>query len=201
MDVRELLKFLQVEKVKFVDIRFVDILGVWHHITVPVNVIDERALEEGIGFDGSSIKLWQEIYESDMLLKPDPSTVRIDPFMEHRTAVLISEVFDPTTGEPYPLDPRYVARKTYEYMKKEGLADEAYFGPEVEFFILDRVRYRLNSRESLYEIDSIEAIWNPIRRRGSAIRYGIRKGICPSHHGIRSTTSGQKPATFWKNWA
>ncbi len=179
MDVRELLKFLQVEKVRFVDIRFVDILGVWHHITVPVNVIDERALEEGIGFDGSSIKLWQEIYESDMLLKPDPSTVRIDPFMEYKTAVLISEVFDPTTGEPYPLDPRYVARKTYEYMKKEGLADEAYFGPEVEFFILDRIRYRLNSRESLYEIDSIEAIWNTDKEEGLGYQIRHKEGYLP----------------------
>jgi len=179
MSIDELLHYLKAEKVKYVDIRFVDILGVWHHITVPTHILDRDLLENGIGFDGSSIKLWQEIYESDMLLKPDPSTVKIDPFMEPKTAVLISEVYDPLTGEPYPLDPRYVAKKVYEYLRKTGVADEAYFGPEVEFFIFDKVRYKLNSREALYEIDSIEAIWNTEREEGLGYQIRHKEGYLP----------------------
>ena len=179
MDAKELIHFLKAEKVRNVDTRFVDILGVWHHITVPANAIDEDLIANGIGFDGSSIKLWQEIYESDMLLKPDPSTVKIDPFMTPKTAVLISEVHDPLTGEPYPLDPRFVAKKTYEYMKKKGFADEAYFGPEVEFFIFDKVRYKLSSREAFYEIDSAEAIWNTDKEEGLGYQIRHKEGYLP----------------------
>ncbi len=179
MEAKDVLKLLKDEGIVYVDLRFTDILGVWHHITIPAKELTEDVFENGIGFDGSSIKLWQEIYESDMLIVPDPSTARIDPFMKERTLVLICEVHDPITKEPYVLDPRVVARRTYEYMKRTGIADKAFFGPEVEFFILDNVKYKINKREALYSIDSEEAIWNTDRENNLGYQIRHKEGYLP----------------------
>lgn len=146
--------------VKMVDLRFVDLPGQWQHFTIPVRRLTEELFQEGVPFDGSSIRGFQEIHESDMLLKPDPETAFIDPVAEIPTLVLICDVYDPLTMEPYERDPRYVARKAEAYLKQTGIADTAYFGPEAEFFIFDHVSYDSNTHESFCYVDSVEGWWN-----------------------------------------
>lgn len=146
--------------VKMIDVRFTDLPGQWQHLTVPVHRFNVEFFEEGIPFDGSSIRGFQEIHESDMLLKPDPDSVFIDPVAGIPTLVVTCDVYDPITLQPYPRDPRFVARKAEAYLKQTGIADTAYFGPEAEFFIFDNVRYSSNTYESFYYIDSEEGWWN-----------------------------------------
>lgn len=146
--------------VKMVDIRFIDMPGTWQHFTVPVRRLDEELFKEGIPFDGSSIRGFQEIHESDMLLMPDPDTAFIDPVADIPTLVLTCDVYDPITLQPYERDPRYVARKAEAYLKQTGIADKVFFGPEAEFFIFDNVRYSSNTNEAFYYIDSEEGWWN-----------------------------------------
>jgi len=145
--------------IELVDIRFIDVPGTWQHFTMPAHRLTEEFFEVGIPFDGSSIRGFQEIHESDMLLKPDPDTAFIDPTAEIPTLVLGCNVFDPLTYEAYSRDPRYVALKAEEYLKSTGIADTAYFAPEAEFFVFDGVRYSSNPNESCYAIDSVEAWW------------------------------------------
>ncbi len=125
----------------FVDFRFTDPLGTWHHITFPVSEVDESILKDGIPFDGSSIPGWKAIHESDMLLKPDTSTAVLDPFTAHPTVVLFCDVYEPLTNSPYDCDPRSIGKKAEAHLKATGLADKAYFGPEAEFFVFDDVQY------------------------------------------------------------
>ncbi|HMB24810.1 MAG: type I glutamate--ammonia ligase [Chloroflexota bacterium] len=146
--------------VKMVDIRFIDMPGTWQHFTVPVRRLDEELFKEGIPFDGSSIRGFQEIHESDMLLMPDPETAFIDPVADIPTLILTCDVYDPITLQPYERDPRYVARKAEAYLKQTGIADKVFFGPEAEFFIFDNVRYSSNTNEAFYSIDSEEGWWN-----------------------------------------
>jgi len=146
--------------VKMVDIRFIDMPGTWQHFTVPVRRLDDELFTEGIPFDGSSIRGFQEIHESDMLLMPDPETAFIDPVSDIPTLVITCDVYDPITLQPYQRDPRYVARKAEAYLKQTGIADTVFFGPEAEFFIFDNVRYGSNTNESFYYIDSDEGWWN-----------------------------------------
>jgi glutamine synthetase len=148
------------KNVKMVDIRFVDLPGTWQHFTIPVRRLDEELFEEGLPFDGSSIRGFQEIHESDMLLLPVADTAFIDPVSEIPTLVLTCNVHDPITLQPYERDPRYVATKAEAYLKSTGIADTAYFGPEAEFFIFDNVRYTNSTNESSYHIDSVEGWWN-----------------------------------------
>ncbi len=148
------------EGVEMVDFRFTDLFGTWQHFSAPVRELTEELFEEGIGFDGSSIRGFQEIQESDMILIPDPDTAFVDPFLEVPTLAVICNVYDPITRQPYSRDPRYVARKAEAYLKQTGIADISYWGPEAEFFLFNDVRYSVTSNESFYKIDSREGWWN-----------------------------------------
>ncbi len=148
------------EDVEFVDLRFADLPGQVQHFTIPAGQLDLDSFEEGFGFDGSSIRGFQEIQESDMILKPDPDTALIDPFMEHKTLLLYCFVHDPISHEPYNRDPRYVAKKAEQYLLGTGLADTSYWGPEAEFYIFDSARFAQNQYSAFYEVDSIEGAWN-----------------------------------------
>jgi glutamine synthetase len=146
--------------VQVVDLRFIDMPGTWQHFSISVSELTEDLFSEGIGFDGSSIRGFQAINESDMLLFPDPATATLDPFTEHSTLVMICDVKDPITGGNYSRDPRYVAKKAEEYVKKLGIADTIYIGPELEFFILDDVRFDQGYNFGYYYLDSDAAFWN-----------------------------------------
>ncbi|HEX2880438.1 MAG TPA: type I glutamate--ammonia ligase [Polyangiaceae bacterium] len=142
------------------DLRFIDLPGKWQHTSFPFERLEEATFEEGLGFDGSSIRGFQPINASDMLLIPDPSTARMDPFMRHPTLALCCNIIDPLTRQSYTRDPRNIARKAEAYLKTTGLADTVYFGPEAEFFIFDSVRYDNSMNSCFYEVDSDEAAWN-----------------------------------------
>ncbi len=159
----EVLALAQDEGVEIVDFRFCDLPGLTQHFSVPLHQLTEEAFEEGFGFDGSSIRGFQEIQESDMLLMPDPNTVVVDPFTQHRTLNLNCFVHDPITGEPYSRDPRYIARKAEDYLLSTGIADTAYFGPEAEFYVFDDVRFHQDQHSASYSVDSIEGVWNSAR--------------------------------------
>jgi glutamine synthetase len=156
----DILKTIKDKKIQMVDLRFTDLPGVWQHFSVPPSAVDAEALSEGIGFDGSSIRGFQEIQESDMLVVPDPTTAFLDPFMPTPTLVMICNVRDPVTGEAYSRDARYIAQKAETYLKGTGTADTAYFGPEAEFFVFNEVRYGQGINYSFHEIDSKEGVWN-----------------------------------------
>jgi glutamine synthetase len=128
---------------QMVDLKFCDLLGTWQHVSLPISAFDESAFDEGLGFDGSSIRGWQGIEESDMLLMPDAASAVLDPFTEAPTLSLVCEIADPVTKEGYGKDPRRIARRAEEYLAETGIADTAYFGPECEFFVLDSVSYEL----------------------------------------------------------
>ncbi|MGI8521612.1 MAG: type I glutamate--ammonia ligase [Actinomycetota bacterium] len=144
----------------FFDIRFSDLPGLMQHFTVPFDEVGEDVFEEGFGFDGSSIRGFQEIQESDMILVPDPDTAVMDPFAKYPTMIVHAFVKDPLTGEFYSRDPRYVAKKAEEYLKGTGVADTAYFGPEAEFYIFDSIRFDQNQHQGFYYIDAVEGVWN-----------------------------------------
>ncbi|MBF0274163.1 MAG: type I glutamate--ammonia ligase [Nitrospinae bacterium] len=148
------------DAVKIVDFRFVDLFGQWQHTSRVASRVDEDILKEGIGFDGSSIRGFQSIEASDMLLMPDCSSYFIDPFFEHKTAVIICDIMDPITHEMYAKDPRHIAQKATKYLSQTGIADTAYFGPEAEFFLFDDVRFDTTANQSYYAIDSREGAWN-----------------------------------------
>jgi glutamine synthetase len=165
MTPRELLALIREREIRAVDLRFMDFPGLWQHFTIPAEALDEGVFEEGLGFDGSSIRGWQAINESDMLVLPVPDTAFIDPFTRDKTLTLICNIQDPLTREDYRRDPRNVARKAVNYMKSTGIADVAYFGPELEFFIFDSIRYDQTQHSGYYFIDSVEGAWNTGRER------------------------------------
>ncbi|PRX43549.1 L-glutamine synthetase [Prauserella shujinwangii] len=148
------------EDVQFVDVRFCDLPGVMQHFTVPAKAFDADAFEEGLAFDGSSVRGFQSIHESDMLLLPDAATARIDPFRKHKTLSMNFFVHDPFTREPYSRDPRNIARKAEQYVTESGIADTVFFGPEAEFYTFDSVRFDSSENATFHEIDSIEGWWN-----------------------------------------
>ena len=156
----DVLRLGQQQGAVFFDIRFSDLPGLMQHFTMPFDELTEDAFEEGFGFDGSSIRGFQEIQESDMILVPDPDTAIMDPFTKHPTLVLHAFVKDPLTGEFYTRDPRYVARKAQDYLKGTGIADIAYFGPEAEFYIFDSIRFDQNQHSAYHYIDAVEGVWN-----------------------------------------
>jgi glutamine synthetase len=156
----ELLKYVSDEGVEFVDIRFCDLPGIMQHFTVPVSSFDRDVFETGLAFDGSSIRGFQAINESDMALFPDPTTAFLDPFRDAKTLVVTFFIHDPITGEAYSRDPRNIARKALAYLDTTGIADTAFFAPEAEFYIFDSVRYNTSPNESYYHIDSVEGWWN-----------------------------------------
>jgi glutamine synthetase len=154
------LKLGEQHDAKFFDIRFCDLPGLMQHFTVPFEELTEEVFEEGLGFDGSSIRGFQEIQESDMILVPDPDTAVMDPFAKYPTLVMNAYVKDPITGEPYSRDPRNIAKKAQDYLLGTGIADTAYFGPEAEFYIFDSIRFDQNQHSSYHYIDAVEGVWN-----------------------------------------
>ncbi|MCH2123729.1 MAG: type I glutamate--ammonia ligase [Pirellulaceae bacterium] len=174
MTPREILTLCREKDIKAVDLRFVDLPGLWHHTTIPVSCLDEEVFEDGLGFDGSSLRGWQPIDESDMLLIPQAETAFVDPFTELPTLCLICNIQDPVTREDYTKDPRNVAGKAVNYLKSSGVADAAFFGPEPEFFIFDDVRYDQNAHESYYHVDSIEGEWNRGRLESPNLGHKMR---------------------------
>jgi glutamine synthetase len=148
------------KEVQMVDLRFTDLPGIWQHFSIPAKGLTEELFEEGIGFDGSSIRGFQEIHESDMLLMLDPTTAFVDSTLDIPTLVIICDVYDPLTRQPYSRDPRYITRKAEAYLKQTGIADISYWGPEAEFFIFSDVRYGSSTNSSFYYVDSPEGWWN-----------------------------------------
>jgi glutamine synthetase len=174
MTPKEVIELAAEKEAKIVDVRFIDLPGTWQHFSIPVSVLDEELFEEGIGFDGSSIRGFQKINESDMLLMPDPDTAFMDPFTEEPTLNIICDVEDPITRERYSRDPRNVAKKAEAYLKSSGVADVAYFGPEAEFYIFNDIRFEQTSNSGMYHIDSDEGIWNSARDEKPNLGYKIR---------------------------
>lgn len=172
--IENVFKMVKEHKVKMVDLKFMDFPGQWQHFSVPVHELTEKSFEEGFGFDGSSIRGWKSINESDMLVIPDPTTAFIDPFIEVPTISLICDVYDPLTKEKYERCPRYIAQKAEAYLKSTGIADTVYFGPEAEFFIFDDVRFDQNAHEGYYYVDSIEGQWNSGRDEKPNLAYKPR---------------------------
>ena len=170
----EVLAMAKEKGAKVVDLRFMDFPGVWQHFTVPLRELEESSFEEGFGFDGSSIRGWQPINASDMLVIPDASTAKMDPFFEVPTLVLICDIKDPITFESYTRDPRFIARKAENYLKSTGIGDTVYIGPEAEFFIFDDIRFESAPNRAFYEIDSIEGAWNTGRDEGPNLGYKPR---------------------------
>ena len=170
----EVLDLVQSEGIDIVDFRFCDLPGLMQHFSVPSHELTQGGFDDGYGFDGSSIRGFQEIQESDMLLMPDPDTAVIDIFRQHKTLNINCFVRDPVTGESYTRDPRYVAQKAQDYLVSTGIADTAYFGPEAEFYIFDDVRFDQNSHEGYYSIDSIEGIWNSGKDEGPNLGFKPR---------------------------
>lgn len=187
-------KTIKDERVRIVDLQFTDLLGTQHHISLPAEKIDEDIFENGKAFDGSSIKGWKGIQDSDMLLVPDPSTALLDPFYEQPTLNLRCDIFEPGTGLPYARDPRSVARLAEIYLQSTSIADKAFFGPEPEFCLFNDVRWRVDMQGSFYEVDALEAHWNSSRNvegGNTGHRPGIKGGYFPlppvdSAHDIRT---------------
>ena len=159
---------------ELVDLKFMDLLGTWQHFTIPMSEYDEDLFEDGSGFDGSSIRGWQPINASDMLVMPDPSTAVMDPFCDKPTLSLLGNIVDPITREPYSRDPRGIAKKAEAYVQSGGFGEVAYFGPEPEFFVLDEVRYDQNAYEGYYHVNSVEGVWNSGRDEGPNLGYKPR---------------------------
>jgi glutamine synthetase len=172
--VDKVLSFIKDNKIQFVDFKFMDFPGQWQHFTVPVSQFSEGSFENGYGFDGSSIRGWKAINESDMLIIPDPETMFLDPFIIAPTISLICDVYEPATKEKYSRCPRNIAQKADAYLKSTGIADVAYFGPEAEFFVFDDVRFDSGPNFSFYSVDSNEGRWNSGREEGPNLGYKPR---------------------------
>ena len=160
MKPKDVLAFAKENKIEIIDLKFIDLPGLWQHFSITTSELSEDLFENGIGFDGSSIRGFQSIKESDMLLFPDPNTVMLDPFTELPTLSLICNVRDPLTGDAYSRDPRYVAQKAEKYLQSTGIADTSYWGPEIEFYIFDNIRFDQTYNHGFYFIDSEEGAWN-----------------------------------------
>ncbi len=174
MTPREILEFAKKNKAVMVDLKFMDFPGLWQHFSVPIKVLDVSIFEEGLGFDGSSIRGWQAINNSDMLIIPDPDSAFMDPFTEHPTLSMICNIIDPITRENYSRDPRYIAQKAEAYLKSTKIADTAYMGPEAEFFVFDDIRYDQNAHCGYYFVDSVEGQWNTGREESPNLGYKPR---------------------------
>lgn len=171
---KDVLELIKEDEVKVVDLRFMDFPGIWQHFSVPSGEIEEETFSKGLGFDGSSIRGWQSINESDMLVKPVAETAFIDPFFAHKTLVMICNICDPVTGEDYTRDPRNIAQKAEKYLRSTGVGETVYFGPEAEFFIFDDIRYAQNEHEGYYFLDSVEGAWNTGRDEKPNLGYKPR---------------------------
>ena len=174
MKPEEVISYAREKGARMLDLKFLDFPGMWQHFGFPIRHLDEALFEDGVGFDGSSIRGWQPINASDMLVVPDPNTACMDPFTREPTLSLICDIADPITREPYTRDPRNVARKAERYLQGLGLADTAYFGPEPEFFVFDDVRYDQQPNTGFYQVDSVEGQWNTGRDEQPNLAYKPR---------------------------
>ncbi len=172
--VDKVLKFAKDNKIQFLDLKFMDFPGQWQHFTVPIGQLEASSFEDGFGFDGSSIRGWKSINESDMLIIPDPESLFVDPFIDAPTISLICDVYEPATKEKYSRCPRSIAQKAAAYLASTGIADTVYFGPEAEFFIFDDVRFDSKPNTSFYYVDSQEGRWNSGREEGPNLGYKPR---------------------------
>ncbi|WP_222566045.1 type I glutamate--ammonia ligase [Novilysobacter antarcticus] len=194
MSIENVEKLVQQHKIEFVDLRFTDMRGVQHHVTFPESIVDEALFEDGRMFDGSSIGGWKGVHDSDMVLLPDPSTAFVDPFTADPTLVLTCDILDPATMQAYNRDPRGIAKRAEAFLKSSGIADQAFFGPEPEFFIFDSVRYANEMGHTFFHVDSEEAAWNSGKEYpggNSGYRPGVKGGYFPvapldSLHDIRA---------------
>ncbi len=189
----DVLKLIRDQDVNMVDVRFIDLVGAWQHFSVPARQIDENVFERGFGFDGSSIRGWQAIGRSDILVVPEASTARVDPFMEVPTLALLADVRDPATYQGHERDARSLAKRAEAHLRATGVADTSFFGPEAQFFIFDDVRYANGPNESFYRVDSVLGHWNSGREEFPNLGYKIRAngGCAPlppadSHQDLRS---------------
>ncbi|MDX1436615.1 MAG: type I glutamate--ammonia ligase [Anaerolineales bacterium] len=173
----EVLLYAEKRGLRIVDYKFTDMLGRWHHFSAPIHHLTLGAFDEGIGFDGSSIRAFQEIHESDMILLPDPTTAIVDPAMEIPTLSLVCNIRDPITGEPYSKDSRFIASKAEQFLAQSGIADISYWGPEAEFFVFDGVRFDYQGGKAFFEIESDMAYWE--NGRGFDERFGANLGYRP----------------------
>jgi glutamine synthetase len=192
MTPKEFFAYCKKHDVRMMDLKFVDLLGAWQHCTFPLEALDEGTFQEGLGFDGSSIRGWQAIHVSDMMAVPDLDTVCLDPFFAKPTASVLANIVDPVSREEYTRDPRYIARKAEAYMKQTGIADTCQVGPEPEFFIFDEVRYEQTQNKAMYQIDSVEGAWNTARFEEPNLGYkpSFKGGyfpVCPTdtYHDLR----------------
>ncbi|MCP5059676.1 MAG: type I glutamate--ammonia ligase [bacterium] len=160
MTPKQALELAKENNAVMVDFRFIDWPGTWQHCSFPISEVDESTFEDGMGFDGSSIRGWQAIHESDMLMVPDASTAFMDPFFAHPTLVLICDIVDPITHQPYHRDPRHIARKAEAHLRQTGIGDTVFFGPEAEFFVFNDARFSTGANHGFFEVDSVEGIWN-----------------------------------------
>ena len=174
MTVKEVMEFSKKHKVQIVDLKFVDLLGTWQHFSIPTSELTESLFKDGNGFDGSSIRGWQAINNSDMLVVPDPKTAIMDPFCQAPTLSMVCDIMDPITRESYSRDPRYIAKKAEAYLTKSKIGDTSYFGPEAEFFIFDSARFDQTANSGYYFINSEEGIWESGKE-------GINSGYKPRH--------------------
>lgn len=193
MKPEEVVALVKEKGIQFIDMKFNDLPGLWQHFTIPAGELTDEVFREGLGFDGSSIRGFQEIQESDMILIPDPDTAIVDPICSVPTLSLICDIYDPITKEPYTRDPRFVAKKAESYLKESGIADTSYWGPEMEFFIFDDVRFDQTVHCGYYFVDSIEGEWNTGREEKPNLGYKPRykEGYFPvpphdSLHDLRS---------------
>ncbi|HJK97817.1 MAG TPA: type I glutamate--ammonia ligase [Polyangiaceae bacterium LLY-WYZ-14_1] len=171
---KDVLAMIEKEGAVMADLRFCDLPGTWQHTSVPAHRITEEAFEEGFGFDGSSVRGFQPINASDMLIVPNAETAKMDPFTSDPTLVLLCDIVDPITRSPYERDPRYIARKAEAYLRQTGIADTCYVGPEAEFFVFDDVRYEVRAHASFHVVDSVEAIWNTGRDEEPNLGHKVR---------------------------
>jgi len=179
-DPKAVLEFAKRNNVQILDLRFTDLPGLWHHVSYPIAMLSESSFEDGFGMDGSSIRGWAAIHESDMLLIPDANSYMLDPFTEVPTMVMITDVIDPVTKQRYDRDPRYIAKKAEMYLASTGLADTAYFGAEAEFFIFDNIRFDQKENCGFYFIDAEEGRWNSGRKEDNlGYRPRYKEGYFP----------------------
>src|SRR4029450_5261258 len=192
MTPKDFFKLAEKHQAQMVDLKFVEMLGTWKHCSFPVDTWTKGRFEEGLGFDGSSIRGWKGIHESDMLAVPDTATTCLDVFFKEPTLSIIADVLDPATRQAASRDPRHIARKAEEYLRKSGIADVCYIGPEPEFFIFDEVRYEQNQHRAYYEIDSVAGAWNtpPIEEPNLGYKPSFKGGYFPvsptdTYHDLR----------------
>jgi glutamine synthetase len=179
-DPKSVLEYVKKHAIQMLDLRFTDLPGLWHHVSYPISQLSEASFEDGFGMDGSSIRGWAAIHESDMLLVPDASTYVLDPIAEVATLVMIADVLDPVTKQRYDRDPRYIAKKAEMYLASTGLADTAYFGAEAEFFIFDNIRFDQKENCGYYFIDAEEGRWNSGREENNlGYRPRYKEGYFP----------------------